>query len=118
MNNTSEELKAAISQSLVNNESRLEWSVAVDAESLDLGEIKSSKYEQKTAWANDKLAFQFNSNVLNFVILPCADTGICETCKGSGEHRRFSMSFDECITCHGTGDCPCQFDFTVHGGQQ
>ena len=96
MNNTSEELKAAISQSLVNNESRLE-------------------YEQKTA---DKLAFQFNSNVLNFVILPCADTGICETCKGSGEHRRFSMSFDECITCHGTGDCPCQFDFTVHGGQQ
>ena len=110
---TENEIRKAITDNLVNpSPDGVAWDIAENAEELGLCEITSSKFQRKTA---DLLQVRFNAKALAFVgALPCDESGVCQTCVGAGEHLRFSDQYEECTTCRGTGDCPCQTDMFIH----
>lgn len=47
-------------------------------------------------------------------VAECRGTGWCHRCKGEGAHYHDSYEPVECEVCDGTGECPCQYDSTVH----
>ena len=93
-------------------QTKLDRNIAAEVEDRGLGTITDSRYKRKTA---ERLDVQFNAAAFRFIrALPCDDSGTCQTCMGEGQHLRFAPAHQECETCNGSGECPCNHDMTIH----